>query len=39
MVDKPMTFRTEKIGERIGRLDDEALLKINRALAVWLGLA
>lgn len=39
MVDKPQTVSREKIGNPFGRLDDESLLAINRALAVFLGLA
>ena len=39
MVDKPQTVSREKIGNPFGRLDDENLLAINRALAVFLGLA
>jgi mRNA interferase MazF len=39
MVDKPMTFRRNKIGASFGRLDDETMLRVGRALAVWLGIA
>ena len=39
MVDKPMTFRRDKIGEPFGRMDDEAMLRVGRALAVWIGIA
>jgi len=28
-----------KIGSRIGRLDDEDLVRLNRAILVFLGLA
>jgi mRNA interferase MazF len=38
-VDKAMTVRMEKIGAVIGHLDDSTLLAINRALAVFLGIA
>ena len=38
-VDKPMTLKREKIGEVIGRIDDATMLQVNRALAVWMGLA
>ncbi|CAG0982119.1 putative endoribonuclease MazF [Methylophilaceae bacterium] len=38
-VDKIMTVRREKIGAVIGRLDDATMLQVNRALAVWIGLA
>jgi hypothetical protein len=26
-------------GEPFGRIEDEAMLRVNRALAVWIGLA
>jgi mRNA interferase MazF len=39
MVDKIMTVRREKIGAPFGRLDDETLLTVNRALALFLGFA
>jgi len=39
MVDKITTVRKTKIGMRIGRLDDEDVLRLNRALIVFLGLA
>jgi len=39
MVDKITTVPKLKIGERIGRLDDNDLLRLNRAILVFLGLA
>ncbi len=39
MVDKPQSIAREKIGEVFGRLDDETMLAVNRALAVFLGFA
>ena len=39
MVDKVQTVPREKVGATFGRLDDAAMLTINRALAVWLGFA
>lgn len=39
MVDKLVTTRREKAGEAFGRMDDETMLRVNRALAVWLGIA
>lgn len=39
MVDKPQSVAREKIGAVIGRLDDEVMLAVNRALAVFLGFA
>lgn len=39
MVDKPQSVSREKIGAVLGHLDDAAMLAVNRALAVFLGLA
>ena len=39
MVDKITTVPKSKIGTRIGRLDDEDLLRFNQAVLVFLGLA
>jgi mRNA interferase MazF len=40
MVDKITTVPKAKIGQqRIGRLDDEDLVRLNRAILVFLGLA
>ena len=39
MVDKPQTPSRGKLGGIIGHLDDATLLAVNRALAVFLGLA
>ena len=39
MVDKPQTPSRGKVGLVISRLDDTTLLAVNRALAVFLGLA
>ena len=39
MVDKPQSVARQRIGKTIGRLDDGALLAVNRALAVFLGIA
>lgn len=38
-VDKLMTVAREHIGGVIGRLDDATLLKVNRSLAVFIGIA
>lgn len=38
MIDKPMTVRADKIGAAFGRLDDTAMLSVNRSLALFLGL-
>jgi mRNA interferase MazF len=39
MVDKLTTVPKVKIGSRIGRLADSDLLRLNRAVVVFLGLA
>jgi mRNA interferase MazF len=39
MVDKLSTVSKERLGERIGRLDDEDVVRLNRAILVFLGLA
>ena len=39
MVDKPQSIAREKVGAVFGRLDDETMLAVNRALAVFLGFA
>jgi mRNA interferase MazF len=38
-VDKVLTVGRERIGGTIGRLDDETMLKVNRSLAVFIGIA
>jgi mRNA interferase MazF len=39
MVDKITTVPKTKVGARVGRLDDEDILRLNRAVLVFLGLA
>ena len=39
MVDKITTVRRTRLGERVGRLSDEDLVRLNRAVLVFLGLA
>ena len=39
MVDKPQSVGRKKVGAVFGRLDDETMLAVNRALAVFLGFA
>lgn len=39
MVDKVTTVPRTKLGSRLGRLDDEDMVRLNRALVVFLGLA
>ena len=39
MVDKVTTVPKSRLGQRIGRLADDDLLRLNRSLLVFLGLA
>ena len=39
MVDKITTVPKERLSERIGRLEDEDIVRLNRAMMVFLGLA
>lgn len=39
MVDKAQTVKRDKLGETFGRLDDDIMVSVNRALAVFLGFA
>ena len=39
MVDKITTVPKSKVGERIGRLDDDDVVRLNQAVMVFLGLA
>jgi mRNA interferase MazF len=39
MIDKLTTVRRAKLGERMGRLADEDMVRLDRAAVVFLGLA
>jgi mRNA interferase MazF len=39
MADKVVTIRRDRIARVVGRLADEDMLRVNRAIAVFLGLA
>ena len=39
MVDKVTTVKRDKVDRMIGRVSDETLLRVNRAIAFWFGLA
>jgi mRNA interferase MazF len=39
MADKLTTVPKERLGSRIGRLDDEDVVRLNQAMLVFLGLA
>jgi mRNA interferase MazF len=37
MIDKLTAVRRDRIDRAVGRLDDDLMLRVNRALALWLG--
>ena len=39
MVDKAMTVKRDKIGVPFGRIDENAMIEVERSLAVFLGIA
>jgi len=39
MIDKAVTVPSGKIGRVIGEAGDDCMLRVSRALAVWLGIA
>ncbi|MDP4027436.1 MAG: type II toxin-antitoxin system PemK/MazF family toxin [Gallionella sp.] len=39
MVDKAMTVKRDKVGRAFGRIDADALVEVERCLAVFLGIA
>lgn len=39
MVDKITTVRPDRVRATIGRVDDETMLRVNRAVTLWFGLA
>ena len=39
MIDKALTVKRDKVGEIIGRVDPDALIEVERCLAVFLGIA
>jgi mRNA interferase MazF len=39
MVDKVTTVRRQRLGQTIGRLEEDLMLRVSRALALWFGLA
>ena len=39
MVDKITTIPKDKLGKRVGRLAEEEMVRLNRAVMVFLGLA
>lgn len=39
MADKPVTIRRERVGQKIGNLEDKDIARLNIALAFVIGLA
>ena len=39
MIDKVTTVAGARIGPTIGRVEDDVLLQVSRALALWVGIA
>ncbi|MCB2054340.1 MAG: type II toxin-antitoxin system PemK/MazF family toxin [Geminicoccaceae bacterium] len=39
MIDKLMTLRRDELKDPFGRIEDDTMLRVGRALAVWIGLA
>jgi mRNA interferase MazF len=39
MIDKVTTIARARIGPSIGHVEDDLLLQVNRALALWVGIA
>jgi mRNA interferase MazF len=39
MVDKAVTVKRNKVGTAFGRIDTEAMVEVDRCLAVFLGIA
>ncbi len=39
MLDKITAIRRDKVGKTVGRLDDRTMVRVNRAVGLWLGLA
>ena len=39
MIDKVMTIPRDKVGEKFGRLDPDSMIRVERGLALFLGLA
>lgn len=39
MIDKMTAVKRDKIAKAVGRVDDETMVRVNRAIALWLGIA
>lgn len=38
MIDKVTTVRRQRLGQTIGRLEEDAMVRVSRALALWFGI-
>jgi mRNA interferase MazF len=39
MVDKLTSVRRDRVARTVGRLEEDAIIRVSRALILWLGLA
>lgn len=39
MIDKLTAVRRDRIGKTVGRIDDGIMIRVNRGVGLWLGLA
>jgi mRNA interferase MazF len=39
MIDKPITIKREKVGQRIGALESADMIQVDRSIALFLGIA
>ncbi len=39
MIDRPMAVKADRLGSAFGRLDDTSMVRVNRSLVFFLGLA
>lgn len=39
MIDKTMTIRRDRLGQVVGRLEDDVMAEVERRLAIFLGIA
>lgn len=39
MIDKLVTVPVERVGQRMGAFDEETMLRVDRSLALFLGIA
>lgn len=39
MIDKPMAIKRDKVGATFGHIDADAMIEVERCLAVFLGIA